>query len=285
MKKYIKAVVFLAVMIVVIYWAVNRGKDKPDKNNDMDNAEWVNQKCTEIRDAWQKESGWNKTLYSDQKADIKQDKQLDKTISDRDFQTVFDALCGEAATKTYEGYNAALADYSNKSLHQNVTAQYDGIKTITDDGYVKSDDGRIKKIKEMHNFYIAVKKFVESKHNISAPNNFAKTKSWKSFSDIQNGLITTANGYLKNPLFSKIENIPNFKAHLQKDYIIQLTNPYRMKFYNDLSNKIIDHFKGNNHNVEDSLTFIKIYENFSKESGKNGPGLSNLATFKEEIGY
>lgn len=283
MKKYIKAVVFLAIMIVVIYWAVNSGKNGTKIIDGVGNAEWVNQKCTEIRDAWQKESGWNKALYSDQKADIKQDKQLDNSISDRDFKTVFDALCGEAATKTYEGYNAALADYSNKSLHQNLIAQYDGIATITADGYVKSDDGRIKKIQEMHNFYIAVKSFVESKHIISAPNNFAKTMSWSPFSKIQTGLIDTANGYLKNPLFSKIENIPNFKAHLQKKYIIQLTNPYRMKFYNDLSNKIIKHFKGNAHNVEDSVTFNSIYDTFSKEC--DNYGLNSLATFKEEIGY
>lgn len=236
----------------------------------------ITDECNRIREAWEKESGWNEALYRDQRADIDQSKAM-KMFSLEGYNKVNNCLRETVANKACEGYKNALHSDSFKDAA--LQQQFAGV-TLLAKAENMENDPRIVNIKAIHKLYTNVNGFVSRKHSIT-PKFDTKTTDWRSFISLQNALVSTAKGYRNDPLFKEIEHLPGFQQGLDEKTIRTATNGQRPSFYTRLSQQIVDYFSGVEATQENLNLLNQIYKNFANE--ETSYGLDNLATIKVEM--
>lgn len=236
----------------------------------------ITDECNRIREAWEKESGWNEALYRDQRADIDQSKAM-KMFSLEGYNKVNNCLRETVANKACEGYKNVLHSDSFKDAA--LQQQFAGV-TLLAKAEGMENDPRIVNIKAIHKLYTNVNGFVNRKHTIT-PKFDTKTTDWRSFISLQNALVSTAKGYRNDPLFKEIEHLPGFQQGLDEKTIRTATNGQRPSFYTRLSQQIVDYFSGVEATQENLNLLNQIYKNFANE--ETSYGLDNLATIKVEM--
>ncbi len=225
----------------------------------------ITAKCEEIRGAWAQKDGWDEGLYTAQRRDIDQSKNMGM-FTLQGFETVNNALRETVANKTCDGYKSSL--HKNPFSDAFLQKQYKGVQTLMSAENMK-EDNRIKEIISLHSLYTNISKFAKSSHAIT-PHFDRNTTSWTSFSSKQNDILYQAKKYRENPLFREMSNVPGFQDALNESRLKSTTERYKNSFYIELSNQIIAHFNSVEHNQETLNLFNQIYENFKYQIADEG---------------
>ena len=236
--KYLKLLLIFLVLAGGIFAILNWSSLSPttrsqqEDNLSEEDKHNISEECKKIRDAWDKETGWNEELYKTQRANIDQSKAMQLFSP-----TVYDAVdrcLHEIATKRVcEGYKAALnrSPFSEGELKK----FYSGVQTVKKLEQM-GNDSRIKEIEQIQQLYSAIKSFNSSRHSITPQYN-PRTNSWVSFNDQQSKIVNEANALYKNPWFSKVSHIPGFKD-VTPENVKKSTEALRHSFYQTLCNQI-----------------------------------------------
>lgn len=234
----------------------------------------ISEKCEEIREAWRRAAGWDESLYSVQRADINQSKELGM-FSREGFNTVNNTLRESATNKACGTYLACLHDTSfNASKLQH---QYDGVQFLKKHENLKEDDPRVKEVEERHALYKEILAFVKSSHTIS-PRFDPDEAAWTSFATKQNRILGTARNYRNNKLYqAEMTHIPGFRQGLSESHVSSVTNAQRSRFYRRLCSQIIDHFQADSLCQENSDRLNEVYNTFVNQESNHG--VERLATF------
>lgn len=234
----------------------------------------ISEKCEEIREAWRRAAGWDESLYSVQRADINQSKELGM-FSREGFNTVNNTLRESATNKACGTYLACLHDTSfNASKLQH---QYDGVQFLKKHENLKEDDPRVKEVEERHALYRKIVAFVKSSHTIS-PQFDPDKAAWTSFAVKQNRILGTARSYRNNKLYqAEMTHIPGFRQGLSEGHVSSVTNAQRSRFYRRLCSQIIDHFQADSLCQENSDRLNEVYNTFVNQESNHG--VERLAAF------
>lgn len=223
----------------------------------------INQKCSDIRKAWDNERFWNDSLYKSQKVDTEQCKNL-KRVNKEGYDAISNSIKEKATNKACDSYIEILKDASiyNDSL---LTEQYKGVQCVKESEEM-GDDDRIIKIEKINSLYKTAIAFVNSSHYLK-PHFNTKRKSWNSFEKEQANLLSKANNIKADEMYSFIANVPGLDEKLDENYLKNVTDPQRSKFYRYLSKSIINYYSRYSSLTSSELyTFKKVLERFSSES-------------------
>lgn len=276
-----KALKLLLIFLAVaggLFLALNWQSILPSPQSDDDFGEEdlidISEKCEEIREAWRRAAGWDESLYSVQRADINQSKELGM-FSREGYNTVNNTLRESATNKACESYLACLHDtLFNDSILQH---QYDGVQFLKKHENLKEDDPRVKEVEERHALYRKIVAFVKSSHTIS-PRFDPDKAAWTSFAVKQNRILGTARSYRNNKLYqAEMTHIPGFRQGLSEGHVSSVTNAQRSRFYRRLCSQIIDHFQADSLCQENSDRLNEVYNTFVNQESNHG--VERLAAF------
>ena len=278
--KYVKLLAIFIVLAAGIYFALNWDSIFPSSNPTEDFADEnlidITEKCDEIRTAWEAESGWNENLYTHQREDIDQSKNMGM-FSFEGYATVNRCLIETVTSKTCDCYLQAL--HASPFAADVLKQQYDGVLFIKKAEKLDKDS-RISKVEQLHQLYNNITNFIHSPHSIT-PRFNGVSGNWESFGSAQQRILSTAASYRNNPLFKELEQIPGFKDGLSESTLRSATNSQRESFYKGLSRQIIAYFSQQDPTDEQKNQLKEVFNRFSDE-GINY--ISDLASFTVRYG-
>lgn len=276
--KILKLVAIFCVLAGGIFLALNLGSlfglTSSDEFSSEDVVD-VKELCSDIRQSWAAVSGWDETLYKNQRSDIDQSKGMG-LFSREGYNTVNNCLREHAINKACDGYSDALhAQPFNAAKLDNC---YVGVTAIKK--YEQLDnEPRIRKVEDWHKLYTKIKNFVNDRHTISPAFN-SVTGTWMSFASLQSGILATAANYRSNALYVKdMSHIPGFKEGLDENKLKSVTSPQRERFYDTLCDQILDYFRSEEPSDESIALLKSVYGEFSHQYPAGG-ALDRLATFR-----
>lgn len=258
-------VVLVGGIFLVMLWTGGNSSTPPPSFGEPINPD---EKCVEIRNAWDKETNWNEQLLKIQLQDLKQDISLGRYDFQDDIETVQNTIRESTTDKLCE---AIFREFHSSSCADNlVTKNFAGVQTLSDEFGMENDE-RLKKVRAVKAVYDKITAFVNSKHAIVAHYN-VDDNSWVSFSSLSQGIITTAFNYRNNTIYKEeLSNIKRFVDGLNDSYIRKVVYSQESAFYDDLANQIITHFQ-NLMNREETVTeanlssFNKAYNDYTNET-------------------
>lgn len=265
LKIFLLFVVLVGGIFLVMLWTGGNGSTPPPSLGEPINPD---EKCAEIRNAWDKETNWNEQLLKIQLQDLKQDVSLGRYDFQDDAETVQNTIRESATDRLCE---AIFREFHSSSCNDNlVTKNFAGVQTLSDEFGMENDE-RLKKVRAVKAVYDKITAFVNSKHTIVAHYN-ADNNSWVSFSSLSQGIITTAANYRNDTIYKEdLSHIKRFIDGLNDSYIRRVVSSQESTFYNDLADQIITHFQSLM-NREETITetnlsrFKKAYNDYTNET-------------------
>lgn len=273
--KILKLAAIFLVLAGGIFLALNWNSIfKSSKKDEFAKEDLINitAKCEEIRGAWAQKDGWDEGLYTAQRRDIDQSKNMGM-FSLQGYETVNNALRETVANKTCDGYKSSLhkSPFSDAFLQK----QYKGVQTLMSAENMK-EDIRIKEIIKLHSLYTNINKFAKSSHAIT-PKFKQDEADWTSFASAQSGILAQAKKYRDDPLFKEMSSVPGFRDALDESKLRSTTERYRTTFYTDLSRQIISYFDTVEHDQTHVQLLNNIYQRFVGQA--NGVGVEAIAMY------
>lgn len=273
--KILKLAAIFLILAGGIFLALNWNSIfKSSKRGEFGEEDLINisEKCEEIRSAWALQSGWDEGLYTAQRRDIDQSKNMGM-FSLQGYETVNNTLRETVANKTCEGYKSGLhkSPFSDAFLQK----QYKGVQTLMSAENMK-EDIRIKEIIKLHSLYTNINKFAKSSHAIT-PKFKQDEADWISFASAQSGILAQAKKYRDDPLFKEMSSVPGFQDALNESKLRSTTERYRTSFYEGLSRQIISYFDTVEHDQTHVQLLNNIYQRFVGQA--NGVGVEAIAMY------
>lgn len=282
--KLIKLLIIFLVLsgaiFLILNWSSLFPSTPPQKEenwSEMDKLD-ITKECKKIRDAWAQETGWNEELYKSQRADIDQSKAMG-LFSMKGYDAVDRCLHETATNKACDGYMDAL--HKQPFSAADLNKQYSGVQMVKKSEKL-GNDPRSTKVEQIHKLYLAVQKFIGSKHQITAKFN-SNTNSWLNFDAEKNKILQEARALNQNPLFSEISMIPGFKDGLNSKSLESKFAGMRNTFYQQLCNQIINHYQNVAVTQDNYNRLEAVLVEFKKQS-KNQKLVSNIEQVQYELG-
>lgn len=282
--KILKLLIIFLVLSGAIFLILNWSSLFPstpsnteEKWSEVDKLD-VTKECAKIRDAWAQETGWNEELYKSQRADIDQSKAMG-LFSMKGYDAVDRCLHETATNKACDGYMDALHKQPFSATELN--KQFTGVQMVKKSEKL-GNDPRTTKVEQIQKLYLAVQKFIGSKHQITAKFN-PNTNNWQNFDAEKNKILQQARALNQNPLFSEISMIPGFKDGLNIKTLENKFAGMRNTFYQQLSNQIINHYKNVAVTQDNYNRLETVLVEFKKQS-KNQKLVSNIEQALYELG-
>ena len=282
--KYIKLLIIFLILSGAIFLILNWSSLFPstppkteEKWSEVDKLD-ITKECAKIRDAWAQETGWNEELYKSQRADIDQSKAMG-LFSMKGYDAVDRCLHEIATNKACDSYMDAL--HKQTFSASDLNKQYSGVQMVKKSEKL-GNDPRSTKVEQIHKFYLAVQKFIGSKHQINAKFN-TSTNSWQNFDAEKNKILQEARALTQNPLFSEISMIPGFKDGLNTKTLENKFAGMRNTFYQQLCNQIVNHFKNAAATQDNYDRMETVLVEFNKQS-KSQALVSKISQVQYDLG-
>lgn len=239
--KVLKIILVFAVLVCGIYVATHWTDIFHGSSAPVENTEYVavEEKCDEIRAAWNQESDWNRELFRRQKNDLDQDVSLGRYEYADEPETVLNTIREESTNKLC---NAILREFHSPSCDDRlVEKNYNGVSVLIE-VFKMDNDERLARVRKIKSVYDRITAFVQSPHAIKATYD-PESNSWTSFTTLSQNVVNTAASYRNNPVYKEeLSKITRFVNGLADSHIRSVVNAQKKDFYMSLSDQIIDYF-------------------------------------------
>lgn len=278
--KIIKLLGIFILTVAGVFTAINIdnlfGSSHDEEFADKDELD-ITDECDKIRQQWSAVSQWDREIYQSLRSDIDQSKSMG-LFSREGYNTVNNTLRETSVNKACDAYKAELKSSEFKDVK--LQKHYSGVREIMAAESMEKDE-RIKDVIAIHDLYMKIRRFANSRCAIGAKFDGEKAE-WVSFSSRQNGMISTARSYRNNAKYSEVKGIPGFAEALNEDNVRRLTEAQRSSFYSSLSNQIVSYYNAveATQTVSDELN--SVYDRFANEN-EDKQNLNAIATCLTEM--
>ena len=232
--------IIVAAIIGAIYLPDLFGESEDDNFVSTDLVD-VNIVRNDFISQWENAKTWDEALHKEQRDKVLRYKN-NQMLSKASYEALLNIIRETVINKVCNTYNDALK--ASPSNHRKITNAYSNIskvKKVEGLDTIASADHRIARVEKLHKYYCNVRSFAESSHRMSATLDTIYL-TWKSFDELKQVKLSTANSYRNNTLYSEVSHIDAIVNGLKETEVVRKVEQQRLGFYSSLYNAILEHF-------------------------------------------
>lgn len=262
--KFLKILIAFVIFAGGIFLAVNWNKifsSSGRHGSEAVNHAKIDRRCAAIRSEWAKAPGWDNALYQKHYDDAEGCYKT-KLLNYNEYQAVRSAL-RQAAIHTVDSiYRRSLVPELYK--HENVVKAYNGVKELEKREKGSGNDGRIKKVKEIHNVYTKVYAFGNPPQIM--PKFDMEAAQWVAFDQRVSGVMNTAASYRSDKVYNQyLKSVPGFASKLDEKTLSQNLSKQRERFNARLTTDIYKQFDAAERSPENLDKLNRVWDRLCEQ--------------------